>query len=145
MSLAGSNGILGIRLCMMAPAEALIRPMTWASRAGLGDEVDAGDARRAALVLDQHRLAEPRRHALGEIAAEDVGRPAGRKRHDQGERLAGKGGLGVSPGKGQGRQSADGHATRNAQFFLPFVAPTVRKDRRGGKTVFRTASVPLGS
>ena len=31
MSLAGSNGILGIRLCMMAPADALIRPMTCAS------------------------------------------------------------------------------------------------------------------
>jgi hypothetical protein len=28
MSFLGSNGILGIRCCMMAPAEALIMPMT---------------------------------------------------------------------------------------------------------------------
>ncbi len=87
--------------------------------AGLGDEVDAGDAGRAALVLDQHRLAEERRHALGEVAAEDVGRPAGRERHDEGEGLAGKGllGLGLCLDKRQGRQSADGYATRDAQVF----------------------------
>jgi hypothetical protein len=96
--------------------------------ARLGDEVDAGDAGGAALVLDQHRLAKTGRHALGEIAAENIGRPAGREGHDKGERLTGKSRLGVRARQGQGGEAAQRGAASDAQNFLPFVAPTVRKD-----------------
>src|SRR5712664_1240482 len=54
---------------------------------GLGDAVEADHPADAADVLDHHRLPEPLGHADGERAAEDVRRPARRKRHDQAYRL----------------------------------------------------------
>jgi len=49
---------------------------------------------------------------IARFAAENVGRPAGREGHDQGEGFGGEGLLGPcrrkgGPGKGQCRQSAD--------------------------------------
>src|SRR6185369_5750622 len=58
-------------------------------RRRLGDAIDSERAAHAADVLDHHRLAELRAHALREEAAEDVGRPAGGERHDQAHRLGG--------------------------------------------------------
>ena len=93
--------------------------------AGLGDVVDAGDAGGAALVFDHDLLAEVGGHRLREMAAEDVGGTAGRKGHDQGERLAGKGRLGVRlPACVQGRhgrEAAKYGASVDDHCFLRFV------------------------
>ena len=51
-----------------------------ALRAGRG-----GGAAGADDVLDHELLAERARHVLGDDARDDVGRPAGRERHDQGD------------------------------------------------------------
>ncbi len=106
--------------------------------ARLGDEVDPGHARRPALVLDHHGLAQQRRHGEPKVAPEDVRGAAGREGHDEGEGLGGKGRLGFRRRKGgrckgQGSQPANGDTTRNTHDFLRFVAQTVRKERRGGK------------
>ena len=54
--------------------------------------VEPGYAGGATLVFHRDGLAEALRHARSEIAAEDVGRPAGGERYDEYQRLCGKGG-----------------------------------------------------
>ena len=80
---------------------------------------DGDRAGRARGVVDDELLAELLGHALADDARHQVGRPAGGKRHDHGDRLAG---IGV-------RQRAAGDETRRqgararfyaASFVLPF-------------------------
>jgi len=66
--------------------EALLKPSVGS---GFQRAVDAQHAADAADVLDDHRLAERRVHALREAAGEDVGRPSWREGHDHAHRLGG--------------------------------------------------------
>ena len=54
-----------------------------AVRVGLGDRVGAGVAARARLILDHERLPEFVLQIVGQHAADDIGRRAGRERHDE--------------------------------------------------------------
>ena len=77
------------------------------------EPADADRAAGAADVLDDHRLAQQRPHALGQNAGRHVGRAARRERHDHGD-LARRVGLRQrARGAGQGRGQRDG----NHQFF----------------------------
>ena len=58
-----------------------------AIRLGLRDQSDADRAARAGPVLDQHRLAELCAELLRHRAGHDVGRAAGRERHDGADRM----------------------------------------------------------
>ena len=123
---------------MMAPALALIRPMTWASLPALATK--STPVTPAAPLLFSTSTGWPRcgDMRLREIAAEDVGRPAGRKRHDQGERLAGKGCLRLRLERGQGGEA--GQAGKRAAAgdrhwfrFLRFFCRSLRGGRAGDK------------
>ena len=65
------------------PMRVAVRGAPWATR------VMPVRAAGAADVLDHQLLAERARHVLAEDAGDDVGRPAGRERHDHGDRLVG--------------------------------------------------------
>jgi hypothetical protein len=62
-----------------------------AIRRRAGGACGTGGAGRSSYVLDDHPLPERRREAFGDDAGDDVGRPAGPERHDDGDRLAGEG------------------------------------------------------
>ena len=64
------------------------------------DTPDCNAAAGAADVLDHHRLAEMRAHAVGHDARNRVGRSAGRERHDQRDLARWKGLLRVDAGNG---------------------------------------------
>ena len=51
---------------------------------GLGDGGAGDRSRQPRPVVDHHRLAEAVRHLLADDPAEEIGRSAGRERHDQG-------------------------------------------------------------
>src|SRR5437899_8416180 len=53
----------------------------------LGDRIGTDDAARAALVLDDYRLADGLGHFGGEDARKHIGRPAGRERRNDADRL----------------------------------------------------------
>jgi hypothetical protein len=59
------------------------------------DLAHADDAAAAGLVVDDHGLAQVRRHDLADRARHEVGGTAGRERHDDADLLGGKG---VGPG-----------------------------------------------
>jgi hypothetical protein len=59
--------------------------------------VDEG-ARSAALVVDDHGLAKLLGQLVGKHAADDVGGPAGRERHDQADGAIGIPGVGARDG-----------------------------------------------
>jgi len=54
------------------------------------DRIGPQHAGLPAAIVDQHRLSCQLRHALADYARDDVVRTAGRKRHDQPDRLIGK-------------------------------------------------------
>src|SRR5256885_2580573 len=53
----------------------------------LGDRIGTDDATRAAPVLDDYRLADAPGHFGGDDAREHIGRPAGRERRNDADRL----------------------------------------------------------
>ncbi len=93
--------------------------------AGLGDEVDSGDARRAALVLGHHRLAEPSGHRLREIAAKYVRGAAGGKGDDERQGPAGKGRLRARAPDDErsSSETRNGAATGKRHGFLQIRCP----------------------
>src|SRR5262249_28123942 len=133
MSLAGSNGILGIRLCMMAPAEALISPMTCASPALATKSTPVTPA--APLLFST---------STGWPSSGDMRSPRLRPKMSAGP-PAGKGTTSVRGLVGKAdcaSAAANGNDARPATaarrvilkaYSSHVLAPTVRKDERRGK------------
>ena len=90
---------------------------------GLGvlDLHGADRARGAALVVDDHGLAELLGQLVGEHAADDVGRPAGRERHDEADGTIGI--LGIGARNGGCRERADAGRKQMTAFHV--VTPCV--------------------
>jgi hypothetical protein len=90
---------------------------------GLGvlDLHGADRARGTALVVDDHGLTELMGQFVGEHAADDVGRSAGRERHDEADCTIGI--LGVRARNGGCRERADAGRKQMTAFHL--VAPCV--------------------
>ena len=88
-------------------------------RRGLGGELGGHHAARTGLVLDDHRLAEDRLHALGDGAADDVGVPARSKAHQDADGFVGEGGLGVGrQGEGGGEEQQGSELAFHGGFPL---------------------------
>src|SRR3977135_3906705 len=117
---------------------------------GLGAGLRAGNAARAALVLDHERLAEPGREFVRSGAHDDVGHAAGRDRNDHPDRPVGIG-LSVhrerpdheqSCDRSEARQHASQQPARKPRHDAPCGAGTVRRGRAGYLSWSATLSIP---
>ncbi len=88
-----------------------------AVRRGARDEGGGDGAARAGAVLHHHGLAQHALERRGDGARGEVGLPAGRERHDEGERprreVLRPSGAGGRPGGGHGGHAGDQAATRD--------------------------------